>query len=78
MGGPGEALLLCSFCHELLHNVNKFTILSHTRLILGIKGLKSYLRPAYEYELETFANTKVSTAKNHGENYMKVRPPSFA
>ena len=28
-----------------------------------------------EHEFHTLPNTKVSTAKDHGEYYMKVRPP---
>ena len=27
-----------------------------------------------EYELDILSNTKVSLAKSHGENYMKLRP----
>ena len=28
-----------------------------------------------EYELHILSNTKVSAAKDYGENYMEVRPP---
>ena len=28
-----------------------------------------------EYELHILPNTKVSAAKDHDKNYMKVRPP---
>ena len=37
--------------------------------------LRSYLKLTCEYELHVLPNTKVSTAKDHGKNYMKVRPP---
>ena len=51
------------------------TLHCYIALILNIQALGSYLRPTYEYELHTLPNTKVGTAKDHGENYMKVRPP---
>ena len=38
-------------------------------------AVRSYLKLTCENELHTFSNTKVSAAKNHCENYMKVRPP---
>ena len=43
-------------------------------LKLGIQALGSYLKPNCEYELHIIANTKVGAAKDHGENYMKVKP----
>ena len=78
-GGPGEVWLLCSFSHEPLRswiktNVNTFTNSSHTALILGTQSLRSYLKLTCEYEFHILPNTKVSIAKDHGENYKKVRP----
>ena len=78
-GGSGEVWLLCRFNHEPLHtwikaNVNKFSILRHTVLKLGIQNLGSYTRLTYECELDTLSNIKVSFAKLHGENFMKLRP----
>ena len=71
---------MCSFYREPLRtliktNVNKFAISTHTALKLGIQALGSYLKPDCEYELHTIANTKVGASKDHGENYMKARPP---
>ena len=68
------------FHHEPLRsclkaNVNKFVISSHTALKLGTYSLRSYLKVTCEYELHILPDTTVSTAENHGENYMKVRPP---
>ena len=79
-GGPGEVRLLCSFHHKPLHtcvktNVNKFSISNHIALNLGIQVLRSYLKLTCEYEIHLLTNTEVSTAKNHSESYMKVRPP---
>ena len=48
--------------------VNKFPISNHTALILGVRALRSYLKLICEDE-------KVSGAKDHGKNYIKVRPP---
>ena len=42
-------------------------------LELATEALRSYLKLPCEYELYILSNTKVSTAKGHGENYMKVR-----
>ena len=75
-GGPGEVWLLCSFYHDPLSNwikanVNKFAISNHTSLKLGIQALRSYLKLICEYEFHTLLNI----AKDHGKNYMKVRPP---
>ena len=78
-GGPGEVWLLCSFYHERLRIwietiVNKF-VSNHTALILGVHALRSYLKLICEYELHTLPNKKVILAKDHGKNYIKVRPP---
>ena len=51
-----------------------FAILSHTVLKLGTQNLGSYMRLTCEYELDILSNTKGSLAKDHGENYMKLRP----
>ena len=55
--------------------VNKFAISNHTALILGLHALRSYLKLICEYELYSLPNKKVNGAKDHGKNYMKVRPP---
>ena len=79
-GGPGEVWLVCSFYPESLRTwiktiVNKFAILNHTTLILGVHALRSYLKLICEYKLHSLPNKKVSGAKDHGKNYIKVRPP---
>ena len=82
-GGPGEVSLLCSFYHESLRTwiktiVNKFATSNHTALILGVHALRSYLNLICEYALHSLPNKKVSGAKDHGKNYIKVRPPPSA
>ena len=79
-GGRGEAWLLCSFYYESLRTwiktiVNKLAISNHTALILGVHALRSDLKLFFKYELHSLPNKKVSGAKNHGKNYIKVRPP---
>ena len=69
-----------SFYHESMRTcikttVNKFSISNHTALTLRVNALKSYLKLICEYELHSLPNKKVSGAKDHGKNYMKVRPP---
>ena len=69
---------MCSFYHESLHTwiksfVNKFTIFNHTALILDVRALRSYLKLICEYELHSLPNEKVSGAKSHGKNCIKVR-----
>ena len=54
--------------------VNKFAISNHTALILGVHALRGYLKVICEYQLHSLPNKKVSTAKDHGKNYIKVRP----
>ena len=54
--------------------VSKFAISNHTALILGVHALRSYLKLICEYELYILPNKKVSAAKHHGKNYIKVRP----
>ena len=49
--------------------------LSHSALKLVIQALRFYLKLICEYELHISPNTKVNTAKDHGDDYMKVRPP---
>ena len=78
-GGLGEVWILCSFYHEpfrawIKTNVNKFAIWSHTSFKLNKQALRSYLKLTCEYEFHILPNTKVSAAKDHGKNYMKVRP----
>ena len=55
--------------------VNRFAISNYTALILGVHALRSYLKLIYEYELHSLPNEKASGAKDHGKNYIKVRPP---
>ena len=38
-------------------------------------ALRSYLKLICEYELQSLQNEKVSGAKDHGKNYIEVRPP---
>ena len=64
-----------SLCVLESTNVNKFAILRHTVLTLGTQNLGSYVRlTCGEYELDIVSTAKVSLAKDHGENYMKLRP----
>ena len=56
-------------------HINKFAISSRTALKLPIRALRSYLKLTCEYELHISSNTKVNAAKDHGENYMKIRRP---
>ena len=49
--------------------------IDHTTLILGVHALRSYLKLVCEYELHNLPNKRVSGAKDHGKNYIKVRPP---
>ena len=79
-GRPGEVWLLCSFYSEPLPTwiktiVNKFAISNHTALILGVHVLRSYLKLICQYELHSLPNRKVSDAKDHGKNYIKIRLP---
>ena len=68
-------VLTISLCVlESKTNVNKFVILHYTVLILRTENLGSYMRLTCEYELDILSNTNVSLAKDHGENYMKLRP----
>ena len=79
-GELGEVRHSCSFYHGSLHTwiktiVNKFAISNHTTLTPGVHALRSYLTLICEYELHSLPNKKVSGAKYHGKNYIKVRPP---
>ena len=44
-------------------------------LILGVHALRSYLKLICKYEFHSLPNKKVSGAKDHDGNYIKVRPP---
>ena len=57
--------------------VNKFAISNRMALILGPHALRSYLKVIREYEVNGLPNKKVSGTKDHGLNYIKVRPPLF-
>ena len=77
-----EVWLLCSFYHEPLRtwiktNDNNFAISNHMVLELDVQALRSYLSLICEYELNILPNKKVSTATDHGKNFMKDRPPLF-
>ena len=79
-GRQGEVWLLCSFYHEPLQtwietNVNEFAISNHAPLKLAVQAVRSYSSLICEYELYILPNKKVSTAQDHGETYMKDRPP---
>ena len=80
MADQGRSELLCSFYHESLRTwiktiVNKFAISNHTTLLLGVRALRGCLNQICEYELHSLPSKKVSGAKDHGKNYIKVRPP---
>ena len=49
--------------------------LSHSDLKLVTQALKFYLKLICEYELHISPNTNINTAKDHGDDYMKVGPP---
>ena len=38
-------------------------------------ALRSYLKLISEYELRSLPNKRVSGAKDHGKNHIKIRPP---
>ena len=74
--------LLCSFYHESLRTwiktiVSKFAVSNHTALILCVHALRSYLKLICEYELYSLPNKKVGGAKDHGKNYIMLRPPQI-
>ena len=58
-------------------NVNKFAVSNHAILKLAVQALRSCLSLICEYELYILPNKEVSTAKDHGKNYMRNRPPLF-
>ena len=66
---------LCALALKQLLIVNKVAISNHTAFMLGVRGLRSYLKLISEYELHSLPNEKVSGAKDHGKNYIKVKPP---
>ena len=71
---------MCSFYHKFLRtgiktNVDNFATRNHIVFKLSIRALKKYLKLGYAHELQNLLNTKVSAAKDHGKNYMKVRLP---
>ena len=66
------AMSLCAFTLKTIFN--KFAISNLTALILGVHTLRCYLKLNCEYELHSLANKKVSAAKDHSKNYIKVRP----
>ena len=75
MADQGWSDFIVVFTMSLCGAGLKHTLISLTALNLGIQVLRSYLKVVCEYELHTLPNTKVSTAKDRGENFMKVRPP---
>ena len=54
--------------------VDKFAISNHTALISGVHAIRSYLKQTCEHELRSLPYNKVSGAKDHGKNYINVRP----
>ena len=70
------AMSICAL--ELKKNINKCAISTHTALNLRIHALRSYLKLTCECELLTLSNAKVSAAKDHGENYMRVKSAIFS
>ena len=64
------SLFLCTWIKT---NVNKFAISNHTALILRVHALRNYVKLICEYELHSLPNKKISGAKDHGKNYIKVR-----
>ena len=79
-GGPGLVWHLCFFYHEPLRtwiktDMNNFATWSHTALKSSAQTLRSYLKLNCEYELHIWPDTKVDAAKDHGKNFIKVRPP---
>ena len=56
-------------------SVNRFAISNHTALKLDIQAMKRYFKLTCEYELHILSYTKTTAPKDHGENYMSVRPP---
>ena len=56
-------------------NINKFGIRGRTALKLAVPALRSYLKLTLDNGLHSLPNSKVSAAKDSGENYIKVRPP---
>ena len=80
MADQGRSDFYVVFSNESLRTwiktiVNKFAISNHTALISGVHALRSYLKLFCEQELHDLPNTIVSGAKDHGKNYIKVRPP---
>ena len=68
---------MCSFYHEPLRtsikaNGYEFAILNRVALKPAIQALRSYMKLTCENELHVFSDTKVSVAKDVGENYMNV------
>ena len=55
--------------------VNKFAISNRKALILCVHALRNYFKLISEYELHSLPNKNVSGAKDHGKNYIKVKPP---
>ena len=80
MVDQGRSDFCVAFYHESLHTwikaiVNKFAISNRMALILGVRALRSYLKLICEYELYSLPNKNVSSAKDHGKNFIKIRPP---
>ena len=56
-------------------NVNKFAFFKSFGFEISYTGSEIPFEAYCEYELHISPNTKVNTAKDHGDDYMKVRPP---
>ena len=76
-GGPGRSDFYVVFTMSLCALGLKQLLMSlnHMALISSVHALRSYLKVISEYELHSLPNKKVSGAKDHGKNYIKVRLP---
>ena len=61
-----------SLCTLVETNVNKFAISNHADLKLHVHALSEV---NCKYEFYFLPNRKVNAAEDHGENYIKDRPP---
>ena len=74
MADNGRSDFCVVFTMSLCALESKQMLISLAALKLGTQSLRSYLKVSCQYDVHIFPNTKVTIAKDHGENYMKVRP----
>ena len=60
---------------QLQKNVNNFVICNCTSLRSITETKESNLKATGEFEFHISPNKKVSIAKDHGKNYIPIRPP---